>query len=248
MAPEDNMAPHIVASFEAEMQRLSALIVDMGAFAGGQVEAASQALRTLDAEAANRIIAADKRLDDLQMLIEDLVIQIIAKRTPVAIDLRETFATLKIATDLERIGDLAKNNAKRALALSAQGRPAQIGAHLDTLSERVVAQLADVMQAFARRDKALAHDVWMKDGEIDQLQTALFRELVTYMMEDPRSIGTCAHLLFCAKNLERAGDHATNIAEDVHFIATGNFLPGDRPKGPGSTSGLLMPEAEGRQP
>ena len=242
------MAPHIVASFEAEMQRLSALVVDMGALAGGQIEAANTALRTLDSEMANRIIAADRRLDELQSKIEELLIQIIAKRTPVAIDLRETFATLKIATDLERIGDLAKNNAKRVLAMRAEGRPAAIGAHLDTLSERVVEQLADVMQAFARRDKALAHSVWMKDGEIDQLQTALFRELVTYMMEDPRSIGTCAHLLFCAKNLERAGDHATNIAEDVHFIATGTFLPGDRPKGPGSVSGLLSPEVGGGQP
>ena len=238
------MAPHIVASFEAEMQRLSALVVDMGALAGGQIEAANAALRTLDAEMAGRIIAADERIDALQVTIEELVIQIIAKRTPVAIDLRETFATLKIATDLERIGDLAKNNAKRVLAMSAKGGLGEIGTNLDILSERVVEQLTDVMQAFARRDKALAHDVWMKDGEIDQLQTALFRELVTYMMEDPRNIGTCAHLLFCAKNLERAGDHATNIAEDVHFIATGTFLPGDRPKGPGSVSGLLSPEAE----
>ncbi len=242
------MAPHIVASFEAEMQRLSALIVDMGAFASGQIEAANTAMRTLDTEMATRIIAADKRVDELQIKIEDLVIQIIAKRTPVAIDLRETFATLKIATDLERIGDLAKNNAKRVLAMSTQGRSAQIGAHLATLSERVVEQLTDVMGAFARRDKALAHAVWMKDGEIDQLQTALFRELVTYMMEDPRSIGTCTHLLFCAKNLERAGDHATNIAEDVHFIATGTFLSGDRPKGPGSASGLLSPETNGDHP
>ena len=242
------MAPHIVASFEAEMQRLSALVVDMGALAGGQIEAANAALRTLDVEMANRIIAADKRLDELQARIEELVIQIIAKRTPVAIDLRETFATLKIATDLERIGDLAKNNAKRVLAMSAQGRPAGIGANLDILSERVVQQLGDVMRAFARRDKSLAHSVWIKDGEIDQLQSALFRELVTYMMEDPRSIGTCAHLLFCAKNLERVGDHATNIAEDVHFITTGTFLSGDRPKGLGSTSGLLPPEADGGHP
>jgi phosphate transport system protein len=220
----------------------------MGALAGGQIEAANAALRTLDADAAKRVIAADKRIDELQMRIEELVIQIIAKRTPVAIDLRETFATLKIATDLERIGDLAKNNAKRVLAMSTQGRPTGIGANLDALAERVVEQLADVMQAFARRDMVLAHAVWMKDGEIDQLQTALFRELVTYMMEDPRSIGTCAHLLFCAKNLERVGDHATNIAEDVHFITTGTFLSGDRPKGSGSTSGLLTPEADRGQP
>ena len=224
------MATHIVASFEAELQRLSALIVDMGAQVGQQIDGACEALRELDSELANRVIAADQAVDALQVRIEDLVIQIIAKRTPVAIDLRETIATLKIATDLERIGDLAKNNAKRVLAIATQTRPVGVGATLESLSERVSEQLRDVMLAFSRRDKDLAQAVWMRDGDVDQLQTALFRELVTYMMEDPRSIGYCAHLLFCAKNLERIGDHATNIAEDVHFIATGTFLPGDRPK------------------
>jgi phosphate transport system protein len=238
------MAPHIVASFEAELQQLSAFIVDMGAMVGSQIEHASEALRDLDTDLAEKVVSTDKSIDALQLRIDDLVIQIIAKRHPVAIDLRETIATLKIATDLERMGDLAKNNAKRVIAMSAQSRPASIGANLDTLSERVQEQLSEVMQAFARRDKALAQSVWMKDGEIDTLQTSLFRELITYMMEDPRSIGYCAHLLFCAKNLERIGDHATNIAEDVHFIATGAFLSGDRPKGQDSSTDVPRHSSE----
>ena len=234
------MAPHIVASFEAELRQLSAVIVDMGTLVGAQIERANEALRTHDTDLANTVIATDRSVDALQSRIEDLVIQIIATRHPVAIDLRETIATLKIATDLERVGDLAKNNAKRVIAISAQSRPTGIGANLETLGERVLEQLSDVMAAFARRNKDLAQSVWMKDGEIDRLQTALFRELVTYMMEDPRSIGYCAHLLFCAKNLERIGDHATNIAEDVHFIATGAFLSGERPKGPDASTDIPL--------
>ena len=225
------MTPHIVASFDAELQKLSAVVVDMGATVGTQIENAADALRDRDAELARKVIATDRMVDAQQMRIEDLVVQLIAKRQPLAIDLRETIATLKIATDLERMGDLAKNNAKRIVAMSGQAQPAGIGAGLGALSERVHEQLARVLQAYARRDKDLAIEVWKNDGDIDTLHTALFRELLTYMMEDPRSIGYCAHLLFCGKNLERIGDHATNIAENVHFIATGEFLSGDRPKG-----------------
>ena len=226
------MAPHIVASFDAELQKLSALVVDMGAKVGSQIESAATALRTRDPQMAQEVVGADKAIDAQQARIEDTVIQMIAKRQPVAIDLRETIATLKIATDLERMGDLAKNNAKRVIAMSSSVQPAGMGANLDTLSARAFDQLSKVMQAYARRDKDLAQAVWSSDGEIDTLHTALFRELLTYMMEDPRSIGFSAHLLFCAKNLERIGDHATNIAENVHYIATGQFLSGDRPKGP----------------
>ena len=225
------MAPHIVASFDAELQKLSALVIDMGARVGTQIESAATALRTRDTELAREIVASDTAIDAQQSRIEDTVIQMIAKRHPVAIDLRETIATLKIATDLERMGDLAKNNAKRVIAMSAQPRPVGIGANLDALSTRVFEQLSQVMVAYAGRDKEIAHAVWSNDGEIDTVHTALVRELLTYMMEDPRSIGYCAHLLFCAKNLERIGDHATNIAENVHYIATGQFLSGDRPRG-----------------
>jgi phosphate transport system protein len=223
--------PHIVASFDAELQKLSALVVDMGASVGRQIEDAAEAFRTRDMTLATRVIAADKAVDAQQMRIEERVIAMIAKRQPLAIDLRETIATLKIATDLERMGDLAKNNAKRVVAMSGQAQPPGAGVNFDILGERAHEQLSRVMQAYARRDKELARQVWESDGEIDTLHTALFRELLTYMMEDPRNIGYCTHLLFCAKNLERIGDHATNIAENIHYTATGEFLSGDRPKG-----------------
>ena len=223
--------PHIVQSFDAELQKLSALVVDMGATVGMQIEQAADAFKSRDASIAKKVIAADKIVDALQMRIEERVITMIAKRQPLAVDLRETIATLKIATDLERIGDLAKNNAKRVIAMAELAQPAGAGINLETLSQRVYGQLSLVLQAYARRDKALARKVWDSDGEIDTLHTALFRELLTYMMEDPRSIGFCTHLLFCAKNLERIGDHATNIAENIHYVVTGDFLSGDRPKG-----------------
>ena len=171
------MTPHIVASFDAELQKLSALVADMGATAGAQIAAAAAALRTRDLTMARDVVAADKKIDAQQARIEDTVIQMIAKRQPVAIDLRETIATLKIATDLERMGDLAKNNAKRVIAMSTQVQPAGIGANLDALSARVSEQLLQVLEAYTRRDKELAHTVWSSDGEIDTLHTALFREL-----------------------------------------------------------------------
>ena len=236
--------PHIVASYDAELQKLNALVVEMGAAVGRQLEDASEAFWNRDPALAKTVIAADKSVDTLQIRIEERVIAIIAKRQPLAIDLRETIATLKIATDLERIGDLAKNNAKRVIAMNEQVRPVSAGVNIGTLSKHAQEQLSRVMQAYAHRDKELARRVWEGDGEIDTLHTALFRELLTYMVEDPRSIGHCTHLLFCAKNLERIGDHATNIAENIHYIATGDFLSGDRPKGQNPSSiALSAPEA-----
>lgn len=190
---------------------------------------------------ARRVAAGDKAVDALQRRIEDHVIATIAKRQPLAIDLRETITTLKIATDLERMGDLAKNNAKRVIFMSEQGQPIGAGVNLDTLSKRTHEQVSRVMLAYASRNTELALEVWESDGEIDTLHTALFRELLTYMMEDPRSIGYCTHLLFCSKNLERIGDHATNIAENIHYVATGEFLSGDRPKGPNPSN--IQPNA-----
>jgi phosphate transport system protein len=232
--------PHIVTSFDAELQKLSAMVVDMGATVGTQIEDAAIAMRTRDTVLAERVRGRDKDLDALQARIEERVIGTIAKRQPLAIDLRETISTLKIATDLERMGDLAKNNAKRIIAMAEVGQPSGIGTNLDLLSRRAHEQLSKVMQAYARRDKDMAREVWESDGEIDTMHTALFRELLTYMMEDPRRIGFCTHLLFCAKNLERIGDHATNIAENVYYIATGEFLSGDRPRG--ESPNLIRPD------
>ncbi len=233
--------PHIVASFDAELQKLRTLVVDMGATVVRQLEDATEAFRNRDLALARRVAAGDKAVDALQRRIEDHVIATIAKRQPLAIDLRETITTLKIATDLERMGDLAKNNAKRVIFMSEQGQPIGAGVNLDTLSKRTHEQVSRVMLAYASRNTELALEVWESDGEIDTLHTALFRELLTYMMEDPRSIGYCTHLLFCSKNLERIGDHATNIAENIHYVATGEFLSGDRPKGPNPSN--IQPNA-----
>ncbi len=235
------MAPHIVTSFDTELKALTALVNEMGTLVTEQIEAAAIALRTQSNEKATAVIASDKAVDALQGRIEELVINMIAKRQPLAIDLRVTVATLKIATDLERMGDLAKNNAKRVLAMTNHAQTLAIAASLEPLNQKAHAQAVAAMQAYATRDKERARAVWTSDGEIDTLHTALFRELLTYMMEDPRNIGHCTHLLFCSKNLERIGDHATNIAENVHYIVTGLHVSGDRPKGPSPSEPL--PEA-----
>lgn len=226
------MSPHIVTSYDDDLKVLERLIVDMGHAVLKQHLDGVQLLRpTPDSELALNIISSDLAIDEMQCAIEENAILTIARRQPVAIDLRTIIAALRIATDLERIGDLAKNNAKRILAGSGRAQPTAISANLKSLAERVGDQIASAMEAFERRDDALARKVWGLDAEIDTMQTSIFRELLTYMMEDPRSIGYCTHLLFCARNLERMGDHATNIAEQVHYVVVGKPMPIDRPKG-----------------
>ena len=166
----------------------------------------------------------------LQHDIEEKAIATIARRQPVAIDLRQIVSTIRIANDLERIGDLAKNVAKRVIAMGGQPTSVKVASSLVPLATQVHDQLAGVCAAYRQRDDDAALEVWKADGAIDTLHTSLFRELLTYMMEDPRSIGFCAHLLFCAKNLERIGDHATNIAETAHYMITGEMLSAERPR------------------
>ncbi len=225
------MTQHTVSSFDEELKSLDDMVMTMARSVIRQHSDCSDLLASRDATLAGRIIDGDRAIDDLQVGIEEKAIQTIAKRQPLAIDLRTVIATLKIATDLERIGDLVKNNAKRMLASSAQSQLPPGAANLEMLNERVAEQLDRMLEAFEQRDDGLAKEVWMRDIEIDTLQTSLFRELLTYMMEDPRNIGYCTHLLFCARNLERIGDHATNIAEQVHYMVTGATMPIDRPKG-----------------
>lgn len=228
------MSSHIVTSYDDDLKVLDRLIVDMGRSVLRQHLDGLQLLQASpDAERAQSIIAADHAIDEMQSAIEEKAILTIARRQPVAIDLRTIIASLRIATDLERIGDLAKNNAKRILASSGRAQLPEISANLKSLAERVGGQITDALDAFDRRDDVLAQKVWRLDAEIDTMQTSIFRELLTYMMEDPRSIGYCTHLLFCARNLERMGDHATNIAEQVHYIVVGRPMPTDRPKGAG---------------
>jgi phosphate transport system protein len=194
-----------------------------------------------DARLAQQVIAADRAIDALQHDIEDRAVQTIARRQPMAVDLREIVSAMRIASDLERIGDLAKNVAKRVIAIGEQPSPANLSSGLGTLAARVGEQLGDVLVAYRNRDDASAMKVWEADGAVDTVFTSLFRDLLTYMMEDPRSIGFCTHLLFCAKNLERVGDHATNIAETAHFVVTGEMLAAERPKADDSSAIDLNP-------
>lgn len=224
------MVEHTVRRYDDELKHLGETIAEMGGMAERQVADAVQALLTRDSAQAARIIKLDRAIDQLQHAVEERAILIIAKRQPMAIDLREIVAAMRISGDIERIGDLAKNIAKRALALEGTFNSSRLAKGLDHLGELVLSQLKNVLDAYAQRDNQRALDVWKNDSEIDALHTSLFRELLTYMMEDPRNIGHCTHLLFCAKNIERIGDHATNIAETIHYLVTGQQLAEERPK------------------
>jgi phosphate transport system protein len=229
------MQPHTIASYDAELEALDELVGDMAHRAQASLDDAAAALFGGSVPLAQQVIAADAAIDLLQHGIEEKAISTIATRQPVAIDLRQIVSTIRIASDLERIGDLTKNVAKRVIAMGEQPASVKVASSLEPLAARVRDQLENVSAAYRQRDDAAALEVWRSDGAIDTLHTSLFRELLTYMMEDPRSIGFCAHLLFCAKNLERIGDHATNIAETTHYMITGGMLSADRPKADGSS-------------
>ena len=224
------MAEHIVTSFDDELNGLSQRIAEMGGLAEQNVADSIAALVTRDIEKAQRVIASDERIDKLQREIEENAVLMIARRQPMARDLREIMAAIHIATDLERVGDLAKNTAKRVIAIENNFGSQRLVAGVEHMAELSLTQLKVILDAFASRDLASALSVWERDNEIDAMYTSLFRELLTYMMEDPRNITFCTHLLFCAKNIERIGDHATNIAENLHYLITGNTLTDARPK------------------
>lgn len=224
------MAEHIVTSYDNDLQALRRRISEMGGIAEKMLVDAIQALVRHDTALAQSVIASDKRLDVLQREVEENAILTIARRQPLAVDLRETISAIRVSGDVERIGDLAKNIAKRALAIGTDFQSQKIVLGLQHMSDLVLGQLKDVLDAYAQQDTVRALDVWKRDGAIDALYTSLFRELLTYMMEDPRNISFCTHLLFCAKNIERIGDHTTNIAETVHYLVTGETLAIDRPK------------------
>ena len=189
---------------------------------------------------AQQVIASDMQIDALQREIEEKVILTIARRQPMAVDLREIVGALRISNDLERIGDLAKNIAKRVLVLDSEFRSQKVMRGVEHMAELVLAQIKDVLDAYARRDAQKAIAVWRSDEGVDAVNNSLFRELLTYMMEDPRNISICIHLLFCAKNIERMGDHATNIAETVYYMVEGRTLGEERPKGD-KTSMTIVP-------
>jgi phosphate transport system protein len=225
------MAEHIVKAYEAELITLETSVLVMSDLAQSQVRQAVVAITTHDLVLAQSIIERDVELDLMEAQTEQLAVRLIALRQPMAVDLRHVLAAMKIAGNLERCGDLAKNIAKRALALGQGDTLDPTDGSLSRMGELVTARLEMVIRAHRTQDVALAEAVWRRDAEVDQQYDSLFRELLTYMMADPRTISRCAHLLFVAKNLERIGDHATNLAEIVQYEVTGDPMPGTgRPK------------------
>jgi len=223
------MSEHIVKSFTEQLELLANGVAQMGGLAEAQFANAIEAIAKRDAKLAETAIGSDERVDRIQQTVEEQALKLLALRQPMAIDLRTTLAALKIANELERIGDLAKNIGKRALVLNREP-PIKLAQSLARMGRQALAQLKAVLDAYSDRNAEAAKAVWRQDEEIDELYNSLFRELLTYMMEDPRTIGLCTHLLFIAKNIERAGDHATNIAETVYHMVTGTYLRVDRPK------------------
>jgi phosphate transport system protein len=222
------MTQHTVTSFEEELHALSRSIAEMGGRAEQIVERSISALLGSNSGLALEVIEADKKVDAMHRQIEESAVVVIARRQPMAQDLRETIAAIRIANDIERIGDLGKNIAKRAVAIQRETFSQKVRVGVEHLSELALRQVKKVLDAYATRDVEKAREVCAQDEEIDAVYTSLFRELLTYMMEDPRNITMCTHLLFCAKNIERIGDHATNIAETVYYLITGEQWEGTR--------------------
>jgi phosphate transport system protein len=223
------MTDHTVKSFGEQLETLSALVAQMGGLTEAQLASAIEAISRRDSAAAERAVGGDARIDEMQAQIEERALKLLALRQPMAVDLRETLAAIKTAAELERIGDLAKNIAKRALVLNREP-PIRLTQSLARMGKAAQNQLKQVLDAFSNRNAEEAETVWNRDGEIDEIYNSLFRELLTYMMEDPRTIGLCTHLLFVAKNIERSGDHCTNIAEVVYHMVRADHLATNRPK------------------
>ena len=225
------MIDHTVKSYDKELDTLERRIAEMGGIAEKMVVDAMDSLANSDSALASEVVATDPRVDALQREIEDLAVVTIARRQPVAVDLRELIGVIRVAGDLERVGDLAKNIAKRTVKIGAEMKLPRAIVGLKQMNELAAELLKDVLDAFAQRDEKRAREVWERDVDLDALDDSVFRDLLTHMMEDPRNISLCAHLLFCSKNIERIGDHATNIAETVFYLVTGSNLPTERPRG-----------------
>lgn len=229
---------HILSAFDEDLVQIQARVSEMGGLAEELLSNALSSVQNRDAKLAREVIERDDALDKLEVTVDELVVRTIALRQPVAEDLRVLVAAMKTATTLERVGDLAKNIAKRAIPLSSE-RPVRVTSSIVRMGRQTLGQLSDVLNAHASRDLDLATQVWNQDIEIDEMYNAIFREVVTYMVEDSRLIGQGAQLMFVAKNLERIGDHATHIAELVSYIVTGQSLGDDRPKGDPAGAELL---------
>jgi phosphate transport system protein len=225
------MTDHIVSAYDADIRELQRKVAEMGGIAEKMLTDALDAIEKRDRNLAQQIIDADRLLDGLQRDIDDRAILTIARRQPMAVDLRDIFVVSQIAGDIERVGDLVKNIGKRIIAMEGQFPPKSLLSGLRNMSLLALSQFKQVLDAYIQKDVDAAMEVWKNDGSIDNLYNSMFRELLTYMMEDPRSIAFCTHLLFSAKNIERVGDHATNIAERIYYVVTGDTLTTKRPKG-----------------
>jgi phosphate transport system protein len=239
MASETTLQ-HTVHSYDDELKTLDATITRMGSLAEVQLQRAIQALVRRDGDTSQQVVQADARIDDLEHQISALAVRLLALRQPVAQDLREVVAALKISSDLERIGDYAANIGKRVIAL-AQTSPFKLPAGLPRMGWLAQKIIKDVLSAYHERDAKKAMAAWQSDEEVDETYSGLFRELLTHMMEDPRNISACTHLLFIAKNIERIGDHATNIAETVYYMVVGEPLDAVRPKGDSTSLMTVAP-------
>ena len=224
------VSTHIHSAYDEDLKFLTRRIAEMGGLAEQMVSDSVRALVNGDTGLAQKVISDDVILDHAEREVGDKAIVTIARRQPMAADLREIMGSIRIASDLERVGDLGKNTAKRVIAVQGTGVPRRLARGIEHLSELALSQLKEVLDVYATRSPDKAVSIRERDEEIDAMYTSLFREMLTYMMEDPRNITTCTHLLFCAKNIERIGDHATNIAETIYYMATGAQPEGERPK------------------
>jgi phosphate transport system protein len=222
---------HTAKAFDTDLQEITRKVAEMGGLVERQISDAVQALADRDLELGERVLAADPAIDSMQRDIEEKSVLTIARRQPMAVDLREIVGAMRVCNDLERIGDHAKHIGKRVVALDGDFYPQKLIRGVEHMAELVSAQLKQVLDAYASRDLQSAMAVWKGDEEVDSMCTSLFRELLTYMMEDPRNITFCMHLMFCAKDIERMGDHATNIAETVYYMIEGRPITDQRPKG-----------------
>jgi phosphate transport system protein len=222
---------HTIRAFDADLQEITRKVAEMGGLVERQIADSVQALVDRDIELGERVIAMDPAIDTLQREIEDKAILTIARRQPMAIDLRECVSAMRVCNDLERIGDHAKHIGKRVVTLDDDFYPQKLIRGVEHMSGLVLAQLKQVLDAYASRDLQAALAVWNGDEAVDAMCVSLFRELLTYMMEDPRNITFCMHLMFCAKDIERMGDHSTNIAETVYYMIEGRPITDQRPKG-----------------
>lgn len=221
---------HTVKSYEEEMQSLNDNLVKMGSLTENQLADAMEAVIKVDKESVDKIVKSDSKINELRSIIDNQITTVLVKRAPMAVDLRMTISTMKISHDLERIGDLAKSVAKKVKPLPVD-LPSELISSLRRLGDLVQKQLKEVLDAYLNREKEKAVEIWRKDEQVDDLTNLAMNEVANYLQKDKQNLEIATHLLFVTKNIERAGDHVTNIAESLYYLVEGEYLEGARPKG-----------------